>query len=50
VNADPKFNPPLWWHTGVALDHSVLHLDGAAHGIDHASELDASPVRLTTRP
>jgi hypothetical protein len=23
--------------TGIALDHAVLHLDGAAHGIDHAA-------------
>jgi hypothetical protein len=38
--------------TRVALNHTVLHLDGAANGIDDASELkeDSSPVRLTTRP
>ena len=29
---------------GVALDHAVLHLDGAAHGVDHAAELDESSV------
>jgi hypothetical protein len=28
----------------VALDHAVLHLDGAAHGIDYAAELDEAPV------
>ena len=29
---------------GVALDHAVLHLDGAAHGVDHAAELDEVAV------
>ena len=29
---------------GVALDHAVLHLDGAAHSIDHAAELDEDAV------
>ena len=29
---------------GVALDHAVLHLDGAAHGVDHAAKLDDAPV------
>ena len=29
---------------GVALDHAVLHLDGAAHGVDHAAELDQAAV------
>ena len=28
----------------VALDHAVLHLDGAAHGIDNAAELNDAPV------
>ena len=29
---------------GVALDHAVLHLDRAAHGVDHAAELDEAAV------
>ena len=29
---------------GVALDHAVLDLDRAAHGVDHAAELDDEPV------
>jgi hypothetical protein len=29
---------------GVALDHAVLHLDGAAHGVHHAPELDEDAV------
>jgi hypothetical protein len=38
--------------SGIALDHAVLHLDGAARRIDDAAELDenASPVRFTMRP
>ena len=30
--------------TGVALDHAVLHLDGAANGIDDAAKLDDAAV------
>ena len=29
---------------GVALDHAVLHFDCAAHGVDHAAELDEAAV------
>ena len=29
---------------GVALDHGVLNLDGAAHGVDDAAELDQGAV------
>ena len=29
---------------GVALDHALLHLDRAAHGVDHAAELDEAAV------
>ncbi len=31
-------------HAGVALDHAVLHFDGAAHRVDHAAELDQRAV------
>ena len=30
--------------TGVALDHAVLHFDGAAHRVDDAAKLDESAV------
>ena len=30
--------------SGVAINHAVLHLDGAAHGVDHAAELDEAAV------
>jgi hypothetical protein len=44
MNADPKLDAPLWRQTGVALEHSILHLDGAAHRIDDASKLDDGPI------
>ena len=28
----------------IALDHAVLHLDGATHGVNYAAELDEAPV------
>ena len=39
VDADAKLDAALGRKPSIALDHAVLHLDGAAHGIDHASEL-----------
>ena len=52
MDADAEFNPPIFSHAGVALDHAVLHLDRATHGVDDAAKLDElpSPVRLTMRP
>jgi hypothetical protein len=29
---------------GVAFDEVILHLDGAAHRVDHAAELDQASV------
>jgi hypothetical protein len=37
-------NASLRWQTSIALDHAVLHLDGAANGIDDASELNEDPI------
>ena len=39
MDADAELDAALGRKAGVALDHAVLHLDGAAHGIDDASEL-----------
>ena len=52
MDADAELDAALGRKTSVALDHAVLHLDGAAHGIDHAanSMMLPSPVRFTTRP
>jgi hypothetical protein len=44
VNADAELDAPIGRHAGVAVDHRVLHLDRAAHRVDHASELDQRSV------
>ena len=44
MNADAELDAALGRHAGVALDHAVLHFDGAAHGVDHAAELDEAAV------
>ena len=44
MDADPELDAALRRHAGVALDHAVLHLDRAAHGVDHAAELDDAAV------
>jgi hypothetical protein len=44
MNADAELDAALGRHAGVALDHAVLYLDGATHGVDHAAELDEAAV------
>ena len=44
MNADAELDPPFGWQAGVALDEAVLHFDRAAHGVDHAAELDQAAV------
>ena len=44
MDADAELDAALGRKPSVALDHAVLHLDGAAHGIDHAAELDEAAV------
>ena len=44
MDADAELDAALRWKTGVALDHAVLHLDGAAHRVHHAAELDDASV------
>ena len=44
MDADAELDTPLGRQPGVALDHAVLHLDGAAHGVDHAAKLDERAV------
>ena len=39
VDADAELDAALGRKASIALDHAVLHLDGAAHGIDHAAKL-----------
>ena len=51
MDADAELDAPLGRQPGIALDHAVLHLDGAAHGVDHAAKFDkraiASPLHDT---
>ena len=44
MDADAKLDAALRRHAGIALDHAVLHLDRAAHRVDHAAELDDAAV------
>jgi hypothetical protein len=44
MNADAKLEATLGREAGVALDHAVLHLDGAAHSVNHAAELDDGSI------
>ena len=44
MNADAKFDAALGRKAGIALDHAVLHLDGAAHGVDDAAKLDDGSI------
>jgi hypothetical protein len=44
VDADAKLNAALRRQASIALDHPVLHINSAAHGIDNASELDENAV------
>jgi hypothetical protein len=39
MNADAKLDTAFGREPGVALDHASLHLEGAAHGVDDAAEL-----------
>ena len=44
MDADAELDAALGRHAGVAFGQAVLHLDGAAHGVDHAAELDQAAV------
>ena len=44
MNADPEFNTAILRDACVALDHRVLHLDGAAHRVYDAAEFDERPI------
>jgi hypothetical protein len=47
VDANAKLDAALGRQPSVALDHAVLHVDGAADGVDDASELDEDAVAGT---
>ena len=44
MNADAKVDAAFGRKTGIAFDEAVLHLDGAAHRVDHAAELDEASI------
>ena len=44
MNADAKLDATFGRQPGVALDHAGLHLKRAAHGVNHAAELDDRAV------
>ena len=44
MNADAKLDALLGRDLSVALDHSGLDFDRAAHGVNHAPELDEEAV------
>ena len=44
MDADAKLDAALGRKAGVALDHAILHLDGAPHGVNYAAKLDEDAV------
>jgi hypothetical protein len=54
MDAAAEFDAALGRHARVALDETGLHLDRAAHRVDHAAELDdaagAASIRSLRRP
>ena len=44
MNADPELDAALRRKAGVAFDHAILHLDGTAHSVDHATKLHETSV------
>jgi hypothetical protein len=45
--ADPEVDAPLRRQARIALQHAVLHLDGATHSVDYAAKLDEGSVAGT---
>ena len=44
MDADAELNPAILRDAGVALDHAGLHLDRAAHGVDHTPKLNEAAI------
>src|SRR5262249_9010212 len=47
MDADAEFDASIGWQPGIPLDHAILHLDRAAHRLDHAAKLDEHAVART---
>jgi hypothetical protein len=44
MDANAKLDATLGWDARVALNHAVLHLDGAAHSVNDAAEFNDGSV------
>jgi hypothetical protein len=44
MDSNAKLDAPLGWNARIALDHAVLHLDGAAHRVDNAAEFNDGSI------
>ena len=44
MNSDAELDAAVGRKARIALDEAVLHLDAAAHRVDHAAELDEAAV------
>ena len=44
MDAETKFDALLRWQPGIAPNHALLDFDGAAHGVDDATELDERAI------
>ena len=46
MNADAELDAAIFRQARVAFDHAVLHLDRAAHGVDHEFDSAQSTVYI----
>jgi hypothetical protein len=44
IDADSKLNTLVDRHLGIAIGHTALNINGAAHSVDHADELHQDPI------
>jgi hypothetical protein len=44
MDADPELDATLGRQASVALDHAVLHLNSAAHGVHDTAKLDKDAI------
>jgi hypothetical protein len=44
MDADAEIDAAVVRHPNIAVDEAILHRYGAAHGLDHAAELDEATV------
>ena len=47
MDAHAELDAPVGRKANIALDHAVLHLDGAPHSVHHAAKLDDAAVAST---